>query len=290
MNKDKFKRVYVEITNECNLNCKFCNNTLRHKEQMNIYNFEHILKELKGKTKYIYLHVKGEPLLHQKLPELIDKANEYGMFVVITTNGVLLNKWSEELSKKKNIRQINISLHSVSENNKSKEYIKEYLNKVTNAAENINDKTGAYISYRVWNIDDIQKSSTSNMILEYIEQKYGVENIKEKIKSDSKIELKNKVFMNVDNVFVWPSNIEGNKEVKGNCYGLITQMAILVDGTVVPCCLDSEAHINLGNIFNDSLDNILGTRRSKNIIEGFKKKESVEDLCKKCTFKILKRK
>ena len=33
----------------------------------------------------------------------------------------------------------------------------------------------------------------------------------------------------------------------------------MVDGTIVPCCLDSEGVINLGNIFNDDIDAVLNS-------------------------------
>ena len=71
----------------------------------------------------------------------------------------------------------------------------------------------------------------------------------------------------------------------GYCYGLKDQLAILVDGTVVPCCLDDEGSMKLGNIFEQSLDDIINGERARRIIEGFQKRIAVEELCQKCSYK-----
>lgn len=71
---------------------------------------------------------------------------------------------------------------------------------------------------------------------------------------------------------------------KGTCYGLIDHIGILVDGTIIPCCLDSKGIINLGNIYNDNLKEILKKDRVNNIIKGFKGNKKLEELCKHCKF------
>jgi radical SAM protein with 4Fe4S-binding SPASM domain len=71
---------------------------------------------------------------------------------------------------------------------------------------------------------------------------------------------------------------------KGTCYGLSSHFGILVDGTVVPCCLDKEACISLGRIQNESLTEILANPRSQALLDGFRKKKLVEGLCQRCQY------
>lgn len=290
LEKYRFKRIYVEITNKCNLSCNFCKNTLRKKEEMTIEKFEHILNQIKGYTKYIYLHVKGEPLLHTNIEEIIRKAEKYGIFVVITTNATMLHEKAESLSNCKNIRQINISLHCLAENNMNKEYVDKYLYNITSATEKINKYNSCYVSYRLWNFNNDLYKEGHNHILRYLENRYKNKKLKEKIEEKSHVELKEGFYINVDNEFKWPNIKENEEYTNRTCYGLIHQIAVLVDGTVTPCCLDSEGIINLGNIFETSFSDIISTEKSKNIIKGFKNNIAVEELCKKCTFKIQKRK
>ncbi|MFY9093259.1 SPASM domain-containing protein, partial [Aliarcobacter butzleri] len=99
------------------------------------------------------------------------------------------------------------------------------------------------------------------------------------------IRIDRKIFFNFDEYFNWP-NLE-NKEVSktGFCYGLDSHFGVLSNGDVVPCCLDKDAIINLGNIEDNSLKNILTSKRVKDIQNGFKKAILVEELCQKCEYR-----
>ena len=72
--------------------------------------FEHILKQIDKYTDYLYLHVKGEPLLHSKIDQIISLCKKYNKQINITTNGTLVK---QKLNILENVRQVNISLHSL---------------------------------------------------------------------------------------------------------------------------------------------------------------------------------
>ena len=59
---------------------------------------------------------------------------------------------------------------------------------------------------------------------------------------------------------------------------------MLADGTVVPCCLDHEGDIALGNIFEGSMEEILASERASAIYEGFRDHRATEELCRKCGY------
>jgi radical SAM protein with 4Fe4S-binding SPASM domain len=136
---------------------------------------------------------------------------------------------------------------------------------------------------------DINKIDKNKSILNQIARKYGIEKLENNINKKSFIKLDNNKFINLDTIFEWPSL--NNEEISdtGSCYGLIDQIAILVDATVVPCCLDQNGDINLGNIFENTMEDILNSNEAKNIINGFKENRLTNELCKKCSFRISKR-
>ena len=236
-----FKKVYVEITNVCNLNCRFCHGTKRQKEFISLNNFEVLLEKLKGYTKYLYFHVMGEPLLHPFINELIDKASKEGFLINLTTNGYYIKK----IMDNKNVRQINISLHGFSlENEKS-------LNKYFNDLFEVSD----------------------------IMEKYHV-----LIKEDSNIKLSDNVFLEFDNEFIWPDLNNDYFSEDGSCLGCRSHIGILVDGTVIPCCLDSEGLINLGNIYKQNLDDIINSKKFIDLKNGFLNNKKNNKLCQKCNF------
>lgn len=251
----RFKRVYIEITNMCNLRCEFCLPHHREHRFMSFEEFDLILKKIKPFTNYIYLHVKGEPLLHPEFDRFVEHAYNLGFFINLTTNATMLHK---HLGITKFLRQINISLHATND----LEIIK--------TVKQISD---CIVCFRIWNINENPKLKH---LLEIEFDKV--------IPNCENFTLGNNIFLSQKNKFKWPSLNDDFASDKKYCYGLINQLAILVDGTVTPCCLDNDGDIGLGNIFDDELENIINCERAQNIINGFKNSVAVEELCKKCTF------
>lgn len=285
----RFKRVYIEITNICNYNCDFCPSNRRELVQMSVDNFEIILRKMSPYTDFIYLHVKGEPLLHEHLQEILDLAYRYNMKVNIVTNGSLLKEKEDILVNAKSLRQLNISVHSV-RHNKTKNIVQEdYLNSIVEVANNINKEIGSYISYRLWDLKDTRNVDEYEKVFNFFEKKYGIENIKNIITKKRYVELEENIFLNIDTIFIWPSMNNDIFSIEGSCYGLIDQIAILVDGSIVPCCLDQEGDILLGNIFKDDIGEVLQSKQVLDIIQGFRKNKLINPLCQRCGFRENKR-
>lgn len=271
----KFKKIYVEITNSCNLNCSFCSQVEKPKRIMTKEEFTHILSEIKPYTDNIYLHVKGEPLLHPNLIDFLNIAEEYNIKVNITTNGVLFPKRVEELANCKSLQKINFSLHS--ENN-----IPNYLENIFNSVEKLQDKT---IIYRLWTLKDGKFDEKSTETVEKIINHYKLSpETVEKIYSENNVKITSTIYVDKDNEFEWP-NDNKNEQNQGFCMALKTQIAILVDGTVVPCCLDSNGKIDLGNIYIESFDSIINSKRCLDLKKSFQDRKPCEKLCLNCTYK-----
>lgn len=261
----RFKKIYIETTNLCNLNCDFCIKNRRKKEIMTIQNFKIILSKIKNYTNYIYLHILGEPLLNPKLNEFILLASNEGFNINITTNGYLIDK----IKDNKNIRQVNISLHSFDV--KYNVELKKYLNNIFDSAEEL-IKNDTYVSLRLW-----VKNKYSEDIINEVNNYYKV-NITKNTK------IKENLFFNFEKQFIWPDLNNSYYNESGKCYGLTDHIGILVDGTIVPCCLDTLGIINLGNIFKEEIDEILNKKTVIKMIEGFKNNKKEMELCKHCNF------
>lgn len=282
----RFKKVYLEITNVCNLKCDFCPETQRPPEYMSIERFVNLLEQIKPYTDYIYFHVKGEPLLHPHLDKFLDISYEKGFYVNITTNGTLLKKNKEKLINKPALRQINISLHSMDGNvfSSNEDYLKDVLSVVKEFRAN----TDIIISLRLWNLDQNDNTTTykNKGLLEIIEGEFGLDfEINDNINPGRGIKLADKLYLNQDLKFTWPALDEKEDDGEGFCYGLRDQIAVLVDGTLVPCCLDGEGIINLGNIGKTNFKDIIECEKSIKIYEGFSNRIAVEELCRKCGYR-----
>ncbi|NLK22223.1 MAG: radical SAM protein [Epulopiscium sp.] len=285
----RFKKIYVEITNACNLSCTFCPKSNRKPQFMSIENFRKILNQISPYTEYIYFHVKGEPLLHPDIDKFLDISYEKGFRVNITTNGTLIDKVRDKIIMKKSLRQINFSLHSLS-GNQGYTSEKSYMKDIISFTKESMEKTNLLISLRFWNLNydaGINGSMESNRgLLEIIEKEFKLPyKIDEKVMPGRGIKIAERVYINQDYEFAWPNLKEKEDDGRGFCYGLRKQAAILVDGTVVPCCLDGEGIINLGNIHNVDFSRIIESKRAKEIYEGFSKRYAIEELCRKCGYK-----
>jgi radical SAM protein with 4Fe4S-binding SPASM domain len=290
----KFKRIYIEITNTCNLDCNFCPKTTRALSFMKPEDFSYIIKEISPFTDYIYLHLLGEPLLHPELEAILNISYENNIKVNITTNGTLINKLQNLLLSSKAIRQINYSLHSF-ESNGYKDSLENYINDILDFIMLSKEKTSIINALRLWNLPGVSKDiedsndayNKENLkIYSLIAERFNIsDNLKQELLRENGIKLMDKVYLNLSHRFDWPDKNISALSDNGFCYGLRDHIGILVDGTVVPCCLDNEGTIALGNIFKEPLQKISQSEKALNIYDGFSKREVVEELCKRCGYR-----
>ncbi len=269
-----YTRVYVEITNICNMHCSFCHGHHRAPMRMDMQTFSHILGELKGQTEYLYYHLMGEPLTHPLLPDFLRLAKENGFHSAITTNGTLLSQHGQALLKA-GLYKVSVSLHSF-ENGSDADFYR-YLDSVIQFAELAN-AADVIVSLRLWNkgCDD----GRNETILAYLRQSIAGE-WKENTRG---FRIRPKLHLEWGDRFGWP---DLSAEVQGEqffCYGMRDHFGILCDGSVVPCCLDSEGDITLGNVLTQPLAEILASPRSAAIHEGFSRRTATEELCRRCAY------
>ena len=273
-----FKKIYIEITNVCNLKCKFCPETKRNKAFMEVEEFEKIISQIHNYTNLVCLHVKGEPLLHPELEEFLKILEKYNLKANITTNGTLIKEKLDIIKKSNAIRQINFSIHSIMQNeNLTEQYLQDVLSSV-DKLENI------IISYRLWNLQTIKENDINENIIKTIENYYNISNLKQQLTENEFVKIKNNLFINQDTEFTWPDMAKDAIIENGRCLALKEQIAIIVDGTVIPCCLDNNGDIPLGNILNETIEDILQKPISITIKKNFENNIITCDLCKTCGF------
>ncbi len=295
----RFKKVYVEITNICNLRCSFCPETNRAKKLMGIDEFSYIVSQIKPFTDYIYFHLMGEPFLNINLGAMLDICNETGLKVNITTNGTLINKVSDALLNAPALRKVSFSLHSFeancqgikqeeqcAENYSSAERIPGLSNYLSPILDFVNcaAKRGIICELRLWN-QNSDNSSLNNTILHTIQARINTDiDIATQLSIKPELKLTKNIYVGMGEKFDWPDINIDTISKEGFCYGLRDQIGILVDGTVVPCCLDSEGTIELGNIFKQPISDIIASDRATAIYEGFSNRMAKEELCQKCGY------
>ena len=271
----RFNKIYLEISNVCNLNCSFCPGTKRRPKVMTEEELSVLLPRLRPYADYLYFHLMGEPLCHPKLERFLEVAGEAGFKVILTTNGTLLPRQQEMLLRSPALHKVNISLHAFEANDLAVPFA-EYLRggfDFGKAAEGTK-----LVVYRLWNNGGADEKNAE--ILSAMEGVFP----KPWAVDRKGIRIGNRVFLEYGDKFDWP---DLNAEDGGDrvfCYGLRDQIGVLCDGTVVPCCLDHEGDLALGNLFEKDLDAILATEKAQAIYEGFRNRKATEELCRKCGY------
>lgn len=269
-----YSRVYVEITNICNMNCSFCHGHSRAPKRISEGEFSRILDQLTGRTEYIYFHLMGEPLTHPELPRFLTMAKARGFHTMVTTNGTLLKKRGEDLITA-GVHKVSISVHSFEGDDETaqRRYVQE-LAAFADAAS----AAGVIICLRLWNkgFDEGRNDRTLQYLQEYFSAPW-TENTRG-------YRIRDRLFLEWGDRFDWPDMSAPDLGESVTCHGLRDQFGILCDGTVVPCCLDSEGSISLGNVFDQDLSEILESSRARAMVHGFSCRKATEQLCRRCGY------
>jgi MoaA/NifB/PqqE/SkfB family radical SAM enzyme len=286
MAQERFSKVNIEISNICNLQCSFCPEVIRSKKLMELDLFRRIIEQVAPLTDQVCFHLMGDPLVHPLLPEFVAVCEEFGAKIFFVTNGVLLRENRVELLLSPAFRQVNFSLHSFHDNFPDRDPL-PYLERIFGYTERaLSERPDLYINYRLWNLEDVLGTGAKNRdLLEIIERRFGA-----RISADTDVRIrkshriKNRLYLHFDTEFTWPALDLPVLGESGRCHGLSTHFGILVDGTVVPCCLDKEGAIPLGNVRESPVVEILQSPRAQAVLMGFRARKLVEPLCQRCQY------
>lgn len=281
-----FKRIYIEISNICNLQCSFCPVVDRDKQVMMPANFERVLAQVAPLAEEVCLHLMGEPLTHPEFSRILQICEKKQIPIQLTTNGVVIGKKQNELLSATCIRQINFSIQSYKDNFPDKS-LKDYFNPILEFTKLAHDKhPEMYVNYRLWNVGRNELVEKDNEeVFSAVEEFFGVEiNRSVHVESIKSKRVWNKLYLHFDSHFEWPSWDLPNQGSVGRCHALINHIGIHADGTVVPCCLDKEAQIPLGNCLEEDLVSILNSDRALKMKKGFLNNQLVEEFCRHCTY------
>ncbi len=243
--------------------------------------FRKIIDQGKCLTSEVVFHVLGEPLLHPELEYFIDYAHQAGLSIRLTTNGTLLNEKVGDMLTDKKLRQINISLQAIQDQPDQDNYFRNILLFIEKSQK---DNPDGYINLRLWNVLTNNSTKIIQMIKSNFNKNIILPATLAELKKQKSYPLDTNIYLHVDTQFQWPDIAQPIIQKQGFCYGLSSHFGILVDGTVIPCCLDSKGIIELGNIKHTALAEILGSKRAQKMKADFAKRILAEPLCQRCGY------
>ena len=241
---------------------------------MTLDEFDTLTTRLAGEVRFLYFHLMGEPFLHPLLPEFILMARRKGFTPVITTNGTLLAQRGDLLDALPHKLQISLHSHEGNGKDNPEQYIDEVMAFAKEAAQR-----GCIVVLRLWNEGGFNRMNGSilDMIAECQPRPWT--------QRHDGWKLTENLYVESDDMFEWPDlQHDVYKEEEVFCYALRNQIGVLADGTVVPCCLDHNGDMPLGNLYDNSLNEILASPRATALYQGFTSHTAVEPLCRRCGY------
>lgn len=271
----RFQKVYLEISNLCNLSCAFCPGTRRKPKRMTQEELDILLPRLRPWTDFLYFHLMGEPLCHPQLESFLESAGKQGFKVILTTNGTLLQQQQSLLLRSEALHKVNISLHAFEANDLAMPF-ETYLQQCFAFGKAAEGRK--LVVFRLWNQGgaeernaDILAAMASYFPKPWVQERKGTR-------------IGNRIYLEYGDKFDWPDLKAEDQGEQVFCYGLRDQIGVLCDGTVVPCCLDHEGDLALGNLLETNLQEILDSDRAKAIYHGFQHRQATEALCRRCSY------
>lgn len=282
--RKRFDKVYIEISNICNLRCGFCPEVAREKDVMSRGLFTRLVAEAAPLAEQVCFHLMGEPLTHPLFPEFVLICAQHGLPVNLTTNGTLLSEARIEALLHPIVRQVNFSVHSFEANFPGRD-VGPYLEKIFAFTRRAFERRpDLYINYRLWDQEGDGGGKNAEVVTR-IERAFGVELERQAdVRWRKGRHIVNRAYLHRDSRFDWPSLSAPANSGAGTCHALTGHIGILSDGAVVPCCLDKEGVTVLGDARKESLAGIVDGERAVRMARGFKEGRLLEDLCRRCTF------
>lgn len=290
-----FERIYIEISNICNLQCSFCPEVVRDKKVISPEDFKAYALQAKPLAKQICLHLMGEPLGHPQFAEIVKICDELDLKIFLTTNGTLIKRHADTILNWKGLEQINFSVHSYFANT-SRQTLDQFLNPILDFCQQATErKKDFYINLRLWNLASVNAQLEQNLqVYDLVQKRFDVElNQGVDVRLGKSKRITGKLYLHFDTEFEWPTLKREVLSTRGTCYGLRKQLAIHANGDVVPCCLDKEAVLKLGSLsaadlangsITQRLNEIMKSDRAQKIRAGFERGELIEELCQKCQY------
>lgn len=267
----------LEITNQCNANCIMCPRAKMKRKigYMELSLLKQIAEEAKGRTELIFLHLAGEPLLHPQIFEMIKLCRKVGIKTAFSTNAVLLD---EDMSKR---------------------LLESPPDLLTLSLDGTNKKTYEKIRKRTdyeMVLSNIQgflklKSKAKRPPYTIIQLIYMKENATEaeaflSIWKRSQVDAARiKPFFNYpgldEDLCALPKS---QNEFRKPCILIWRQLTVYWDGTVVACCQDFLSQSVLGNLKENSLEEIWNgsLMQQMRMIHAQGRRDKIP-LCRDCT-------
>lgn len=283
----------IELTNRCPMRCVMCPRTkhmTRAQGHMELETFRLIIDQYleasptKAKEDGVYLHHFGESIVHPEFDAFIRYANEQGVATRISINPLMLKPRSSEKLLAANPTEIMFSLDG--HDDESFYRIRGVKNAYDLSVQRLLDflkqkvESGCRSHVELSMIDFSENEESIAEMRSYWE---GVEGIDEFVLKTFITWDGSAQEINDFSSFLVDNEERRKKHSRPSCNLPWRKMTVTWDGDVVPCCYDFNKKFALGNVREQSLEEIWNGPMMQALRQEFNSNHVTNALCKNCS-------
>lgn len=285
----------IEPTTACNLGCPECPSGLkqftRPTGRLKLATHQEMLQQLSKHVFYINYYFQGEPFLNPQFLDLIKEAKKHKIYTATSTNAHFINnkKVAQDIVKS-GLDRLIISIDG--------------LTQQTYESYRVHGKLTKVIAGAKWMIEAKKelKSATPHLIFQFLAvapneheipgvfslgKEMGIDEVRIKTAQLYDYKNGNPLMPKNEKYARYKLQSDGTYALKwktGNhCWRMWSSCVLTWDARVVPCCFDKDALHQLGDLTQQTFDEIWHSKRYGGFRNAILRNRNTIDICKNCS-------
>ena len=287
--------VSFEPTTSCNLRCPECPSGLRQFTRptgmLSNDFFRDTVEQLKNDLLYLIFYFQGEPYLNPDFLDMVKYASDRGIYTATSTNAHYLKDENAKRTVESGLDRMIISIDGTTQETYENYRVGGKLDKVIEGAKNVvkwkkelNSKTPHVIfQFLVVKPNEHQLEDVKKLGAEI-----GVDEVRFKTAQVYDYENDpNNLIPDNQKYSRYKKTKDGHTTIKNpllnHCWKLWHSCVLTWDGLVVPCCFDKDATHQLGDLKQNSFNEIWQGEKYQEFRASILRSRSEIDICSNCT-------
>lgn len=286
--------ISIEPTTACNLRCPECPSGLRAftRDTGNLKTtlLSNIIGQLHRELLMIIFYFQGEPYINPDFLDMVKAARDKGIYTITSTNGHFLSDDNARKTIESGLDRMIISVDGTTQE-VYEQYRKEgKLENVLEGARNMvkwKKKLNVSHPHLIFQFLVVKPNEHQMQDLEKLAKEIGIDEVKFKSAQVYDYKNGNPLIPENEKYSRYIKQADGSYKVKhalvNRCWKLTHSCVITWDGLVVPCCFDKDATHQLGDLKENTFNEIWQGEKYTNFRQRILNGRSEIDICQNCT-------
>ena len=287
--------ISFEPTTSCNLRCPECPSGLRQFTRptgmLSNNFFRDTVEQLKDDLLYLIFYFQGEPYLNPDFLDMVKHASDRGIYTATSTNAHYLKDENAKRTVESGLDRMIISIDGTTQETYSNYRIGGNLDKVIEGTKNLikwKKELSSKTPHVIFQFLVVKPNEHQIEDVKKLGEEVGVDEVRFKTAQIYDYENDpNQLIPDNPKYSRYQKTENGHTSIKNpllnHCWKLWHSCVLTWDGLVVPCCFDKDATHQLGDLKQNSFEEIWQGAKYQTFRKSLLKARSEIDICTNCT-------